>query len=142
MDEHTRRARLEEHRAFVEDSLRRADELERRASVAVAAHIRQVGIERAAVTRSGRGGEAELFATMDTLVAALQANLIATRNFRLAIEQLATAESEPGSSRLSRWFVRRSLTKSLATLERDAITAEERLAVALARWETRPRWLH
>lgn len=121
MDEQTRRARLEEHRARMRALILQADQLKRRAFDAGNAHIRQSEAERAAYS-----GNARMLRALDTFIDATKTQLEATQRFHLAIVE--AAELAPDLTWWQRRRARRRLSRHVALLEDGVVEMEERLA--------------
>lgn len=99
---------LQTHRAHVEALVRRAEDLERRASDAAAEHIRRYEAER-----DSHPGNMKLLTALAGLAAANKQLLEAIRQLHHLV--METAGSEPPTTRSRR--VRRHLTKLVAEME-------------------------
>jgi hypothetical protein len=117
MDQRSRSARSEDHRAYVKAQIGRADDLVRRAAAATAEHLRRAEAERA-----GDSVEAELREAIDVYIAAGRTQLAAMQRLHRSI--LRFAEATPDRTRWQRWHMRRNLRKALALME-DGVTGLE-----------------
>jgi hypothetical protein len=117
MDQRSRSARSEDHRAHVKAQIERADDLVRRAGVATAEHIRRAEVERA-----GNSVGAELLEAIETYIAASRTQLAALQRLHRSI--LRFAEATPDTTRWQRWHMRRNLARAVALME-DGVTGLE-----------------
>lgn len=108
------------HRAYVEALVLRAGVLERRAAASADAIYRRMEPLRdeAIVV------EPRLVKSIDDLVDAAGRMLAAAERMHLAIVRFA--DEEPQVTRWQRWWVRRMLTKSLASMERGVVELENK----------------
>jgi hypothetical protein len=107
----------EHHRAFVRALVRRAEELERRAAISAADHIR-----RAESLRAASIGHDSLVEAVDTLIEAVEQMHVAAEHLHHAIVRVVN--EEPQATRWQRRRVRRMLNKAIRLLERGVVDLE------------------